>query len=174
MAVLYGKWGNIQTWWRCSSSCLKEASIFGYMLDLSFCYITCAAVVVIVYWPSNPRHEITYTIYTIYIYCICILQALRDMQPVSFFLQTDKLIIQTQDMDLAAELVQSLLKFLDIREMNAIADFPGQIQDLQDVLTNVNEIQGSRIQLSADLAERSTLAKSLLLRAEDARLLDEM
>ena len=32
------------------------ASILGYMLDLSFCYITCAAVVVIVYWPSNPRH----------------------------------------------------------------------------------------------------------------------
>ena len=36
------------------------ASILGYtsMLDLSFCYITCAAVVVTVYWPSNPRHEI--------------------------------------------------------------------------------------------------------------------
>ena len=31
------------------------------MLDLSFCYITCAAVVVTVYWPSNPRHEIIYT-----------------------------------------------------------------------------------------------------------------
>ena len=28
------------------------------MLDLSFCYITCAAVVVIVHWPSDPRHEI--------------------------------------------------------------------------------------------------------------------
>ena len=34
------------------------------MLDLSFCYITCAAVVVTVYWPSDPRHEIIYTIYT--------------------------------------------------------------------------------------------------------------
>ena len=31
------------------------------MLDLRFCYITCAAVVVTVYWPSNPRHEIIYT-----------------------------------------------------------------------------------------------------------------
>ena len=32
------------------------ASILGYMLDLRFCYITCAAVVVIGYWPSNPLH----------------------------------------------------------------------------------------------------------------------
>ena len=31
------------------------------MFDLSVCYITCAAVVVTVYWPSNPRHEIIYT-----------------------------------------------------------------------------------------------------------------
>ena len=28
------------------------------MLDLRFSYITCAAVVVTVYGPSNPRHEI--------------------------------------------------------------------------------------------------------------------
>ena len=33
----------------------RTASILGYMLDLSFCYITCAAGVVTVYWPSNPR-----------------------------------------------------------------------------------------------------------------------
>ena len=33
--------------------CGGQASILGYMLDLNFCYITCAAVVVIVYWPSN-------------------------------------------------------------------------------------------------------------------------
>ena len=31
------------------------------MLDLRFCYITCAAVVVTVYWPSNPCHEMIYT-----------------------------------------------------------------------------------------------------------------
>ena len=42
-----------------------KASILGYMRDLSFRYITCAAVVVIVYWPSNPRHEMIYMlIYT--------------------------------------------------------------------------------------------------------------
>ena len=39
----------------------RKASILGYKRDLSFCYITCAAVVGIVYWPSNPRHEIIYT-----------------------------------------------------------------------------------------------------------------
>ena len=41
-----------------------------YMLDLRFCYITCAAVVVIVYWPSNPRHEIIYTVHNIIIFGI--------------------------------------------------------------------------------------------------------
>ena len=102
------------------------------------------------------------------------LMALRTMQHVSFYLQKEELIIQTQDMNLAAELVQSLLQYLNIREMNATVDFPGEINELQKTLTTVNEIQGSRIQLSADLAERSTLAKSLLFRAEDARLLNEM
>ena len=33
------------------------------MRDLRFCYITCVAVDGIVYWPSNPRHEIIYTRY---------------------------------------------------------------------------------------------------------------
>ena len=37
------------------------ASTLGCMPDLSFCYITCAAVVVIVYWPSNPRDSVIYT-----------------------------------------------------------------------------------------------------------------
>ena len=41
--------------------CPEPASILGYMRDLSFCYITCEAVVITVYWPSNPRHEIIYT-----------------------------------------------------------------------------------------------------------------
>ena len=38
-----------------SNPYVKWASILGYTLDLRFCYITCAAVVVIGYWPSNPR-----------------------------------------------------------------------------------------------------------------------
>ena len=44
-----------------ASSPMYPLFILGYTLDLSFCYVTCAAVVVIVYWPGNPRHELIYT-----------------------------------------------------------------------------------------------------------------
>ena len=62
--------GAYQGYWQYKStlnaSYLFTASILGYMRDLSFSYITCAAVAVIVYWPSNPRHGIIYILLYIY------------------------------------------------------------------------------------------------------------
>ena len=100
--------------------------------------------------------------------------SLRDNQQCSFLLTEKDLQLRTPSMELAAELIPALLSFLDIKEMNSTADFPEDMITLRQVLVTVNEYQSSRVQLTADMAEKSTLAKNFLFRAEDGRLLDEM
>jgi Bardet-Biedl syndrome 2 protein len=102
------------------------------------------------------------------------IQSLRDGCPASFILGSHTIILRTPSMELAAELIPSLLKFLDVSEINSIADFPPEAKSLQEVLITVNEYQSSRQRLSAEMAEKSTMAKNFLFRAEDGRLLDDM
>jgi Bardet-Biedl syndrome 2 protein len=102
------------------------------------------------------------------------LQSLRDECAASFILRSHSIVLRTPSMELAAELVPALLKFLDISELNSVADFPAEAKSLQDVLITVNEYQSSRQRLSAEMAEKSTMAKNFLFRAEDGRLLDDM
>ena len=53
--------------WSAFTNASTTCSTLGYMRDLSFVYITRVAVVAIVYWPSNPCHEIIYIYIYIYI-----------------------------------------------------------------------------------------------------------
>lgn len=102
------------------------------------------------------------------------LVSLRDNQPCSFILTRTSLELRTKSMELASELIPSLLQYLNIDEINSTADFPEDAAALKQVLVTVNEYQSSRAQLTADMAEKSTLAKNFLFRAEDGRLLDDM
>lgn len=92
----------------------------------------------------------------------------------TFDIQPEELVVYTPDMALAADFVQSLLVHLKIAELNTYAEFPDDEEKLREILRAVNEFQSSRQKLTADLAERSTLAKNLLFRAEDSRLLEDM
>lgn len=81
------------------------------------------------------------------------LVSLRDNQPCSFLLTQNDFQIKTPSMELASELIPSLLQFLDIREMNSVADFPDDAKSLRQVLVTVNEYQASRAQLTAHRTE---------------------
>lgn len=85
-----------------------------------------------------------------------------------------KTVIQTDDMDLAGDLVQSLVGFFSIEDLNTVADFPNQMEDLRNVLAQVGELEKVRQQLTAEMADNSGVIGNLVVRAEDARMMNHI
>lgn len=82
--------------------------------------------------------------------------------------------INTDDIDLAGDIIQSLASFFAIEELQVEADFPAYFEELKKVLMKVDEYHSVHQKLSADMADNSNLIRSLLVRAEDARLMRDM
>lgn len=89
------------------------------------------------------------------------------------FSSTDT-IIRTDNMDLAAELVQDLCAHLEWRELESVADFPRQMEDFRNLLVRVDECNAIRLKLTGEMADDSNQVKNLIIRAEDSRILNDM
>ena len=82
-------------------------------------------------------------------------------------------------MSLAGELLQSfaadcLLGSSPSLSLNCVANFPTEVQKLRHLISEVEQLQGVRHQLTADLADNSSFVKAMVVKAEDARLLHEL
>lgn len=84
--------------------------------------------------------------------------------------QGAEVLIHTDDMELAGNVVQDLAAFLDIKELESEANFPTVVADLRATLDLVEGYNASRMKLSVDMADSANLVKSLVIKAEDARL----
>ncbi|KAK2085088.1 Bardet-Biedl syndrome 2 protein [Saguinus oedipus] len=82
--------------------------------------------------------------------------------------------INTDDIDLAGDIIQSMASFFAIEDLQVEADFPVYFEELRKVLVKVDEHHSVHQKLSADMADHSNLIRSLLVRAEDARLMRDM
>lgn len=82
--------------------------------------------------------------------------------------------INTDDIDLAGDIIQSLSSFLAIEELQVEADFPKYFEELKKVLLQVDEYHSVHQKLTADMADHSNLIRSMLVQAEDARLMRDM
>ncbi|KAL4683036.1 hypothetical protein H8957_006313 [Semnopithecus entellus] len=82
--------------------------------------------------------------------------------------------INTDDIDLAGDIIQSMASFFAIEDLQVEADFPVYFEELRKVLVKVDEYHSVHQKLSADMADHSNLIRSLLVRAEDARLMRDM
>nr|XP_033796514.1 Bardet-Biedl syndrome 2 protein isoform X2 [Geotrypetes seraphini] len=82
--------------------------------------------------------------------------------------------VNTDDMDLAGDIIQSLASFLAVEDLQVEADFPMYFERLRKVLMKVDEYHSVHQKLTADMADRSNLIRSMLVQAEDARLLRDM
>lgn len=54
------------------------------------------------------------------------------------------------------------------------ADFPSEVDQLSAVLQRVEEYHATRQRLSAEMADHSGVIRTLVVRAEDARLMGDM
>ncbi|XP_010220772.1 PREDICTED: Bardet-Biedl syndrome 2 protein [Tinamus guttatus] len=82
--------------------------------------------------------------------------------------------VSTDDIDLAGDIIQSMASFLAIEDLQVEADFPAYFEELRKVLVKVDERHAVNQRLTADMAEHSGLIRSVLIQAEDARLLGDM
>lgn len=82
--------------------------------------------------------------------------------------------IKTDDMDLAGDVIQALCQFLNIDDMQVSADFPDEMEKLRSILVKVDEYHAVRQKLTAEMADHSNLIRSMVVRAEDARLMGDM
>lgn len=82
--------------------------------------------------------------------------------------------IHCDSMELASEVIQEIARYFKIDDMEAEADFPGEVQYFRTVLEKVSAAKSSRTKLGADMAEDSQRVKALVVRAEDSRLMNDM
>ncbi|KAG7333272.1 hypothetical protein KOW79_003407 [Hemibagrus wyckioides] len=82
--------------------------------------------------------------------------------------------LNTDDIDLAGDLVQSLATFLAIEDLQAEADFPAYFEELRVTLTEVDEFHSVHQKLTAAMADHSSHIRNMLVQAEDARLMGDL
>ncbi|EFA06343.1 Bardet-Biedl syndrome 2 protein homolog [Tribolium castaneum] len=105
------------------------------------------------------------------------LKCLRDASVLTLsFDASGKTLFFTENMALAADLVQSLATFLKIESLESKVSFPKQEDTLKICMEKLGEIQDARLRLGTDVADRIGLIRGLVIRAEDCRIndIDEM
>jgi Bardet-Biedl syndrome 2 protein len=88
--------------------------------------------------------------------------------------QGGKIIIRTDDIEVAGEIMQDFCQFLQINELESIAHFPDEMEKFKSVLMKVDEYNAVRLKLTAEMADSSNLVKALIVKAEDYRMLSDM
>lgn len=97
-----------------------------------------------------------------------------DRRPLVIKMETNGLVtLLTDDMDTAGDVIQALISFLNLEDLNVMADFPADMEHLRDVLVKVDDYHSVRQKLTADMADHSNLIRSMVVRAEDARLMND-
>lgn len=82
--------------------------------------------------------------------------------------------IACDDIELAGELLQDLAVHLSLHEVESVADFPDEFAAFRRTIVKLEECTAIRNRLTGDSAVTSALVKTLVVQAEDARLLVDM
>ncbi|CAD7950967.1 unnamed protein product [Amoebophrya sp. A25] len=83
-------------------------------------------------------------------------------------------LLHSDDLELAAEIIEDLANHLGVKELDAVASFPQELQELDTVLQHIQGHNNTRLRLTAEIADSSNLVKALVVKAEDYRILADM
>uniref|UniRef100_A0A0R3RVV6 Bardet-Biedl syndrome 2 protein homolog n=1 Tax=Elaeophora elaphi TaxID=1147741 RepID=A0A0R3RVV6_9BILA len=100
--------------------------------------------------------------------------SLRNDEPLIVEMdENGKVVIQNNDIELVGNIIQSIAESFGISEIQTTAYFPREIAELNDITEKLQEMYIMRDRLSATIAERSNSIKEMLVRAEDARTINQ-
>ncbi|XP_044745857.1 Bardet-Biedl syndrome 2 protein-like [Coccinella septempunctata] len=89
---------------------------------------------------------------------------------VMFFEVIGRVKFYTDNIGLAADLVQSLAVFLNLDTLESKAHFPEEEEQVKELILRLSEIQETRMKLGTDVADRLGQVRTLVIKAEDARI----
>ena len=78
------------------------------------------------------------------------------------------------DLDVVGDVVQALSDYLALEDLASTCEFPDEIDSLGKMLVTAEELQSVRQRLSAEMADHSGMIRTLVVRAEDSRLMMDM
>ncbi|XP_012280111.1 Bardet-Biedl syndrome 2 protein homolog [Orussus abietinus] len=87
---------------------------------------------------------------------------------------TGKINIETEDAAFAGDIIQSLATYLGLRELSSEAKFPTEEQRMTEALERVKGLKEVESKLQAEVAGGLTQLKDLVIRLEDARILEDV
>ncbi|XP_043251138.1 Bardet-Biedl syndrome 2 protein homolog [Colletes gigas] len=103
------------------------------------------------------------------------LRGMRDQKVHCFMADpAGKVTIQTEDSVFAGDIIQSLAMYLGLRELSSEVTFPAEESKMLDALERVKDLKEIDIRLQAEAASETTLLKSIIIRLEDARILENV
>jgi len=82
--------------------------------------------------------------------------------------------INCEDMGTVGSLVQSLSDHFELKDLKSTAHFPKEMKSFRNTIEMVEDCDRTRLRLQADIADSVNLVKALVIKAEDARLLNNM
>ncbi len=86
--------------------------------------------------------------------------------------QTCVVRLRTDTLELASCLVQELAERLALDQLECEADFPREMRHLEGLMASVTELTDIRQRLGAEIADEANYIKALVVKAEDARVLE--
>lgn len=96
---------------------------------------------------------------------------LRDASPLFItFYNDSNILIQTDDIELAGNLIQHLATFMNVTNLESNANFPHIVARFRELFDKLGGLQESSNVLRTDMALKINLAKILVLRAEDSKV----
>ncbi|KAK2582215.1 hypothetical protein KPH14_004567 [Odynerus spinipes] len=103
------------------------------------------------------------------------LRGLRDNKVHCFTASpSGKITVQTEDSTFAGDIVQSLAMYLGLRELTSEAKFPNDESKMTVALERVKGLKDIDAKLQAEAAGAGVLLKSVVIRLEDARILQNV
>ena len=91
-----------------------------------------------------------------------------------YSIENGKCILKTDSMEIAGDIIQDLLSFLNMQDLDSLADFPVEMENFTEVLKKIKDCQSAKNHIVADIAEKVNSVKSFVVRAEDSRIIKKM
>ncbi|XP_076802841.1 BBSome complex member BBS2-like [Clavelina lepadiformis] len=88
--------------------------------------------------------------------------------------QSGQIEITTDNLELAGDFIQSLASFLNLEHLQTTAHIPMHLKRLEELIETVDNLHVVTQKLAAEMTDHSNLIRSLVVRAEDARLQEDI
>jgi len=88
--------------------------------------------------------------------------------------ESEEMCISCDDIELCGTIIQSLALFLNIDHLQVAASFPNHTNKVTEIMGFIDNLHSVTQKLAAEMTDHSNLIRSLVVRAEDARLLEDI